>query len=179
VKTSPKRSLSTREPTRRAAPEVVEKRRAARAFNEALLGGGARAAAVDGRTERRRKRLLKELGNGVVSGGKRELKPIDVLSRVHELLGLGEPLASIRKACPRPRPVEGTPEIVEGIRRIHQAYMFPAAVYPFVGLDADTLRAAGVIEDEAAEKRRAAKAHPGPARARPAPPMKAARRGAA
>lgn len=123
----------------------MEKRRAARAFNEALLGGGARAAAVDGRTERRRKRLLEELASGLARGSKRELKPIEVLSRVKELLEMGEPIASLRKACPKPRPVEATPEIIEGIRAIHRAYTFPIAVYRFVGLSSEALREAGLL----------------------------------
>src|SRR5262245_24440308 len=95
-------SSSQRTENRRGSPEAVEKRRAARAFNQALRGGGAGAPAVDGRTERRRKRLLKELAAGTAR--RRELKPIDILCRVQELLALGEPLASLRKACPRPRP---------------------------------------------------------------------------
>jgi hypothetical protein len=145
--------------TRRASPEAVEKRRAARLFNQALLGE--HRPSRDGRTERRRKRILKELADGVARGGKRELKPIDVLSRVQELLALGEPLASIRKACPRPRPVEITQEIVEGIRRIHRAYTFPVEAYAFVGLAEDALREAGILPG------------PGLRRAKPRPPEKA------
>jgi hypothetical protein len=132
-------------PNRRASPEAVEKRRAARLFNKAVLGD--QHGAPDGRTERRRRRLLEELASGTARGGKRELKPIDVLARAAELLSLGEPLASIRKACPRVRPVETTPEIVEGLRRIHQAYAFPAEVYALVGLDAEALRRAGIGGD--------------------------------
>jgi hypothetical protein len=129
--------------TRRASPEAVEKRRAARLFNQALLGDA--RPTRDGRTERRRKRILEELARGMARGGKRELKPIDVLSRVQELISLGEPLASIRKACPRPRPIEINDEIVEGIRRIHRAYTFPPEAYAFVGLAEEALRAAGVL----------------------------------
>lgn len=128
---------------RRGSPDAVEKRRAARRFNELLLGGGGRAG--DGRTERRRRRLLAELAEGVARRGKRALKPIDVLSRVEELLELGEPLASIRKACPPPPPVEVTAELVEGLRHLHRAYGFSADVYRFVGLDAHALRKAGVL----------------------------------
>lgn len=131
--------------TRRASPEAVRKRRAARLFNKALLGHAPGGAAADGRTERRRRRLLEELTAGAARGGKRELKPIDVLARVQELLVLGEPLASIRKACPRRRPVEVTPEIMEGLRRIHEAYAFPVEAYAFVGLDAEALQEAGVL----------------------------------
>jgi hypothetical protein len=144
VTSKPKPSPRKPPETRRASPEAVQKRRAARLFNKALLGEG-RGGAADGRTERRRRRLLEELAAGAARGGKRELKPIDVLSRVQELLSLGEPLASIRKACPRRRAVEATPEILEGVRRIHAAYAFPAEVYAFVGLDAEALQAAGVL----------------------------------
>ena len=133
---------------RRASPEAVEKRRAARLFNKAMLGEG-RGGRADGRTERRRRRLLEELAKGATRGGKRGLKPIDVLARVQELLALGEPLASIRKACPKPRPVEATPEVIEGVRRIHEAYAFPADAYAFVGLDVEALHAAGVLPDRA------------------------------
>jgi hypothetical protein len=107
-----------------------------------LLGRG---RAGDGRTERRRKRLLEELARGAARGGKQKLKPIDVLLRIQELLDLGEPLGSIRKACPLPRPVEATAELVDGIRRLHRAYGFPAEAYRFVGLDEATLRRAGVL----------------------------------
>jgi hypothetical protein len=183
VKTPPQQDRARKAPSRRGSPDVVEKRRAARAFNEALLGG-AGAALVDGRTERRRRRLLEELSQGTIRGGKRELKPIEVLSRVQELLDLGEPLSSIRKACPKPRPIEATPEIVEGIRRIHEAYTFPAAAYTFVGLDTAALKKAGVITEERKFPRKIAPARPEarpratrpPAKGRPA---KAGRRGAA
>lgn len=148
---------------RRGSPDAIEKRRAARRFNELLQGGG---RAGDGRTERRRKRLLEELTEGVARRGKRALKPIDVLSRVEELLGLGEPLSSIRKACPPPPPVEATAEIVEGLRHIHRAYGFSADAYRFVGLDARALRKAGVLRGGSRGDPRVA-------------PAEAARRGAA
>lgn len=131
-------------PNRRASPDVIEKRRAARHFNDMLLGQGARPG-LDGRTEKRRQRLLQELAERAARGGKHELKPIDVLSRVQALLDLGEPLASIRKACPPPRSVEITPEIVDGLRRLHQAYGFAPEVYRFVGIDLAALRRAGVL----------------------------------
>ena len=76
---------------RRGSPEAIEKRRVARLFNDILGGRGAGAHKQDGRTEKRRQRLLRELEQGKVRGA-RELKPLDVLGRVHELLELGEPL---------------------------------------------------------------------------------------
>jgi hypothetical protein len=141
---------------RRGSPDAVEKRRAARKFNELLLGGGSRSG--DGRTERRRKRLLAELAEGTARRGKRALKPIDVLSRVEELLELGEPLASIRKACPPPPPVEVTAELIEGLRLLHHAYGFSADAYRFVGLDAQALRKAGVLRGGARDGHAAAHA---------------------
>lgn len=128
---------------RRGSPDVVEKRRAARHFNDVLLGRGARA--LDGRTEKRRQRMLQELAEGAARGGKRELKPIDVLARVQALLDLGEPLASIKRACPAPRPAPPTPEVIDGVRRLHKAYGFALEAYRFVGIDDLTLRKAGVL----------------------------------
>ncbi len=122
---------------------MVEKRRAARAFNDVLLGKS--APVRDGRTERRRRRLLKELRDGFTGRAKRELKPVDVLSRVRELLELGEPLASIKKACPPRRPVDVTEAVIDGVRRLHRAYAFPIEAYRFVGIGDEVLRAAGVL----------------------------------
>lgn len=163
VTAKPKQSRSRPSPEhRRASPEAVEKRRAARLFNKVLLGD-ARAGA-DGRTERRRRRLLDELTKGAARGGTRELKPIDVLSRVQELIGLGEPLSSIRRACGKPKPVEATPEIIEGVRRIHEAYAFAADAYAFVGLGHEILRAAGVLAERSRPGLR--RTNPPPARRR-------------
>lgn len=130
-------------PTRRGSPDVVEKRRAARAFNDLLLGR--RPSADDGRTARRRRRLLEELAAGKARGGKRELTPVDVLSRVQELLELGEPLAQLRETCPARPPVASSPEIVDGLRRIHAAYGFRPEVYAFVGVGPALLREAGLV----------------------------------
>ena len=44
---------------RRGSPEVIAKRRAARLFNDIVLGR--KAGAEDGRTERRKRRMLEEL----------------------------------------------------------------------------------------------------------------------
>jgi hypothetical protein len=158
----------------RASPGAVEKRRAARRFNELLLGGGPRAG--DGRTERRRKRLLKELADGAARAGKHKLKPIDVLLRIKELLELGEPLASIRKACPPPRALPITPDLVDGVRRLHRAYGFPPEAYRFVGLDDAVLRQAGIAGPGGGRRARAGREEEA---ARPGVARVGARRGAA
>ncbi len=138
------RSKSTSKPqNRRGSPEAIEKRRAARFFND-ILGGGVARARLDGRTEKRRQRLLTELEAGTGRGG-RELKPLDVLQHANELLELGETVSSLRKVA-KPRKAHGLgDDVVTAIERLHSAYSFRPEVYRFVGIDDDTLRAAGVL----------------------------------
>jgi hypothetical protein len=140
---------------RRGSPEAIEKRRAARMFNDVL--GGRPAGKLDGRTEKRRQRLLAELESGKVSaGGKRDLKPLDVLQNVNELLEMGESVASIRKVHkPKKSPTElgDAAEIADVIGRLHRAYGFRPEAYRFVGIGDDVLRAAGVLEKARAKKR--------------------------
>lgn len=139
-------------PNRRGSPEAIEKRRAARMFNDVLGGRGLAAQKLDGRTEKRRQRLLKELEDGI-SRGSRDLKPLDVLQRVEQLLDLGEPLASIRKISKR-RPPPSFPEgVVDVVGRLHKAYGFRPETYRFVGITEEVLREAGVLSDEGPRRR--------------------------
>lgn len=132
---------------KRGSPEAIEKRRAARMFND-VLGGHAAGGKLDGRTEKRRARLLSELESGKTRGD-RELKPLDVLQHVQELLALGETAASIRKAVkPRRTFAQGdAPEaLADVVGRLHKAYAFRVEVYRFVGIGDEVLKAAGVLE---------------------------------
>lgn len=113
-------------------------------FNDVLGGRGAAAGKLDGRTEKRRQRLLRELEENKAHGAK-ELKPLDVLQRVQELLELGEPLSSIRKARRLPKPVVATDATVELIKRLHLAYHFRKEAYRFVGITDETLAEAGAL----------------------------------
>lgn len=132
-------------PNRRGSPEAIEKRRVARVFNDILGGRGAAAHKLDGRTEKRRQRLLKELEAGKARGS-RELKPLDVLQRVQELMDLGEPLSSIRKVT-KVRKNTVPPEAIVGVvERLHRAYSFRPEVYRFVGIGEEVLREAGVLD---------------------------------
>ncbi len=132
-------------PNRRGSPEAIEKRRVARVFNDILGGHGASSLKLDGRTEKRRQRLLRELEAGKARGA-RELKPLDILQRVQELMDLGEPLSAIRKVT-KVRKSGLPPEaIVDVVERLHRAYGFRPEVYRFVGIGEDVLREAGVIE---------------------------------
>lgn len=131
---------------RRGSPEAIEKRRIARMFNDVLGGHGSAAAKLDGRTEKRRQRLLRELEEN--KHGNKDLKPLDVLTRVQELLELGEPLANIKKARKLPKPQAATAATVELIQRLHKAYAFRPECYRFVGIGDEVLGDAGVIRSE-------------------------------
>jgi hypothetical protein len=139
-------SARPRAANRRGSPEAIEKRRVARVFNDILGGRGASSHKLDGRTEKRRQRLLKELEAGKARGS-RELKPLDILQRVQELMDLGEPLSSIRKVTKVKKSSVSPESIVGVVERLHRAYSFRPEVYRFVGIDEDVLREAGVLEE--------------------------------
>jgi hypothetical protein len=132
---------------RRGSPEAIEKRRAARMFNDVLGGRGAGRHNRDGRTEKRRQRMMRELESGKIRGS-RELKPLDVLQRVHELLQLGEPLRSIRKITKVRRSAVSPEAMIEVVGRLHKAYGFRPECYRFVGVGDDVLRGAGVLSGD-------------------------------
>ncbi|MBX3231901.1 MAG: hypothetical protein KIT84_12045 [Labilithrix sp.] len=145
-RTAKERDKAEEAPNRRGSPEAIEKRRVARVFNDILGGSGSASSKLDGRTEKRRQRLLKELEVGKARGT-RELKPLDVLQRVQELMDLGEPLGSIRKVAKVKKNAVPSESIVGVVERLHKAYNFRPEVYRFVGIDEDVLRDAGVLDD--------------------------------
>ncbi len=148
------RALVAKPLNKRGSPEAVEKRRVARLFND-VLGGASASPRRDGRTEKRRQRLVKELEEGMARG-KRELKPIDVLLRVQELLELGEPLSHLRKVVKvRTLPPETSGEgLVDVVARLHEAYGFRPEAYRFVGIADDVLAKAGIAADGDDRKKR-------------------------
>ncbi|MEO8798620.1 MAG: hypothetical protein ABI551_12105 [Polyangiaceae bacterium] len=132
---------------RRGSPEAIEKRKAARLFNDVLGGRGGASSKLDGRTEKRRQRLLRELEQGTGRGSK-ELKPLDVLQHVHELLELGETLGTIRKVSRIKKMPPLGEGVIEIVQRLHKAYGFRPEAYRFVGLDDDVLKTAGVLTSD-------------------------------
>jgi hypothetical protein len=152
---------------RRGSPEAIEKRRAARLFNDVLGGRGSAAQKLDGRTEKRRQRLLKELEDGKARGS-RELKPLDVLQRVQELMDLGEPLSSIRKVAKIRKANLPEESVVDIVQRLHKAYGFRPETYRFVGIGDEVLRGAGVLPIQTGEPRRARAGGAAKKKARPA-----------
>lgn len=147
-------SIAAAAENRRGSPEAIEKRRVARVFND-ILSGGTSSNKLDGRTEKRRQRLLKELEAGKARGS-RELKPLDILQRVQELMDLGEPLSSIRKVTKVKKTTVAPDAIVDVVERLHKAYSFRPEVYRFVGIGEEVLREAGVLADGAKRKRASA-----------------------
>jgi hypothetical protein len=147
---------STKEKGGRASKEAVEKRRVARRFND-LLTSGDRGSKLDGRTEKRRSRLLEELEHGATRSG-RELKPIDVLLRVSELIELGETWTTLRRRVAVRRTTVPDDELARIVAELHRAYAFPAVAYRFVGVSDEVLRLSGVLSDgkERPRRRRAA-----------------------
>ena len=151
-------SKSSKPLNRRGSPEAIEKRRAARLFNDVLGGRGTGARKLDGRTEKRRQRLLAELKSGKARGN-HDLKPLDVLQHVEELLSLGEPLASIRKVAKVRKSQVPEEAMHDAVVRLHKAYNFKPETYRFVGIGDEILRSAGVLDDGAPKKIRPKKKH--------------------
>jgi hypothetical protein len=130
---------------RRGSPEAIAKRRAGRAFN-LLLGSGSGRRRLDGRSQKRRERLLHELRTGRTRGSHTPLKPLDVLARVNELLELGESASVIRRVCRGRAPAADPSALVQVVADLHRAYGFRAEAYRLLGLDDAVLRAAGVLD---------------------------------
>ncbi|MEM9190626.1 MAG: hypothetical protein AAGF12_15680 [Myxococcota bacterium] len=116
--------------TRRGSPEAIAKRRAARQLNT-ILSDGSGDRGLDGRTEKRRRRLVKELQDG--RRGK-ALKPIDFITHVNELLELGETLASLKKEGVKPRKTELSPDVETAIRQTQEAYAFHPEAWRMLGV---------------------------------------------
>jgi hypothetical protein len=117
----------------RGSTEAIEKRRVARQLN-ALFSAGNGEPKLDGRTEKRRLRLLKELKEGRRG---QPLKPIEVVSHADELLSLGETLGSIRKNGVRTAKLDAgiTDDQQEAAQRTQAAYGFRPEVWRLLGIE--------------------------------------------
>lgn len=141
---------------RRGSPEAVAKRRAARALNQ--LFDGLRVGRLDGRTEKRRLRLLKELKTGRRGS---PLAPTEIVSHASELLRLGETLSTIRKNGVLKPSFEPTPAAIAVAREVQQLNAYEPKAWKLLGIDLEP----------GAEKKPAAKRA-----AKKAPRKKAARK---
>ena len=115
----------------RGSPEAVEKRRVARQLN-ALFGGRAPGEGkLDGRTAKRRLRLLKELKEG---RGGRGLKAIEVVSHANELLLIGDKLSGIRKNGVKAPRIEIDDSTMKVVARTQTAYGFRPEAWKLLGV---------------------------------------------
>jgi hypothetical protein len=128
-------SKTTKTTGGRGSKEAIEKRRAARQLNALLTSGGPPGSKLDGRTEKRRKRLINELKQGRRGA---PLKPIDFLTHVNELLELGETAASLKQAGVKPRRAEESEAIAEAAHHVQAAYGFRAEAWKFLGVSVQT-----------------------------------------
>lgn len=136
----------------RGSAEAIEKRRVARQLNT-LFGANTNAAGkLDGRTEKRRQRLLKELKEGKRGHA---LKPIEVVSHANELLDMGETLATIRKNGVKTQKIEleGSDDRLDAVKRAQEAYQFHAEVWKLLGIDLEELEAAEQLNKKARSQR--------------------------
>lgn len=116
----------------RGSPEAIAKRRAARTLNSLFGERRSVGARIDGRTEKRRRRLLAELRDG---RGGQPLKAIEVLTHTNELLAMGETLSSIRKAGAKPLEVELDDSDMEIVRQTQQEYQFRPEAWTMLGVE--------------------------------------------
>ena len=144
----------------RGSTEAIEKRRVARQLNALFSPGKGEPGKRDGRTEKRRLRLLKELKEGRRG---QPLKPIELVSHADELLSLGETLSSIRKNGVHTAKLEASfnADQLDAVQRTQAAYGFRPEVWKLLGIDLqhkagpDDGRA---VRPGAAKKRRAGQA---------------------
>ena len=146
-----RKSASKKSSGGRGSREAIEKRRTARQLNALLEGGSTAAPKLDGRTEKRRKRLIEELKNG--KRGK-ALKPAEVVSHTNELLGIGETISSIKKQGVKPRKFEVTDEAVEAARATQEAYGYDLAAWKMIGIKLDPPAASKARGGRAAKGRK-------------------------
>ena len=113
---------------------MVAKIQSARALNNlfARVVGG-EGSALDQRSLRRKKRLMRELADG--RGGK-PLKALQVLTHADELLALGESLSSLRKLKPRmPGPAPRSMEADAVYAEAQKLYRFDPKAWRLLGVD--------------------------------------------
>lgn len=115
----------------RGSPEATEKRRVARALNAIVARSGGGPIGLDGRTEKRRQRLVRELKDGRRGT---PLSAIDVLTHAGELLSLGETIETLEKQGVEPRRTAPSAELRELCERVREAYDLPGEAFHFLGL---------------------------------------------
>lgn len=132
----------------RGSAEAIRKRKVARHLNSIFTTGGGTDSKLDGRTEKRRRRLVQELVEG--KDGE-SLKPMDVVTHVNELLGIGETFGSLRKQGVKPRKFELDDARTEAVEAAQAAYKFHGDAWRMLGIELDN---GGKVKVEGAPKKR-------------------------
>ena len=134
--------------SRRGHPEAIAKRRAARALNRLFSEASRGDEKIDGRTLKRKRRLIKELAEGGKDG--QPLKALEVLTRANELLSLGETLVSLRRLKPKlpPAPSLDDASAVAVILDAQASYDFDARAWKLVGVNVERLSAPAATKAE-------------------------------
>ena len=115
----------------RGSPEAIEKRRVARQLNTLFSGKAEGGNKLDGRTAKRRLRLLKELKEG---RGGRGLKAIEVVSHANELLLMGDALSGIRKNGVKAPRIDIDDAMMKLVARTQAAYGFRPEAWKLLGV---------------------------------------------
>jgi len=131
---------ATKKTTKRGSPEAIAKRKAARKLNDLFSRGVGADAALDGRTLKRKQRLMDELAKG---RGGRPLSALDVLTHADELLKLGESLTSLRKIVKAPPAPERTEDNLSLLAEAQQLYSFDPKAWKLLGVDIERLTPGG------------------------------------
>lgn len=144
----------------------------ARRFNDALKPAVAKPEKLDKRTAKRLARYKSELKSG--RKGDKNLSPLDVASRINELLAHGEKLGDLKKLT-KPRKVDiDVDQLVGILTEMHPVYGYRAEAYRFAGVTDAALLAAGIIDKLPARRGPKPAKKKAPAKKR-APAKKAAR----
>jgi hypothetical protein len=135
-----RRRSTSKKGTGRGSAEAIAKRRAARQLNQLFTEGGGAGRALDGRTEKRRRRLLEELKKGRKGT---PLKAIEILSHTQELLELGETLSSIKRTGVKPLKVTLGDADMAIVHATQKEYGFRDEAWRMLGLSLKQPKAAG------------------------------------
>lgn len=145
-----KRRSTSKKGTGRGSAEAIAKRRAARQLNQLFNEGGSAGRALDGRTEKRRRRLLEELKKGRKGT---PLKAIEILSHTQELLELGETLSSIKKTGAKPLKVVLSDADMAVVHATQKEYGFRDEAWRMLGVSLKQPKAAAAPKAPRATKR--------------------------
>jgi len=143
-KKAAKKKAKKAAPKKKGVVDAGKKRSMARRFNDALKPSVAKPEKLDKRTAKRLARYKTELKAG--KKGDKNLSPLDVATRINELLNHGEKLGDLKKLA-KPRKVDiDIDQLVGILKEMHPVYGYRPDAYRFAGVSDAALLAAGIID---------------------------------